>query len=288
MKIKNIIRYLVIGLFMGAANIIPGVSGGTIALITGIYDKLIHSINKIPKDIPLSALKMDRDGLRTRWKDVDYKFLGPIFIGALLAVVSIARGLEFLLGSHPAPTYALFFGLIAGSVLVIYKYIDRIDLKVMFSVILGIIAITIILSLDYLTGVHHPVMIFFGGMLSIVSMLLPGLSGSYILIMIGQYNYMLDIIAPTWSWYDIFLIIIFILGGIVGLFSLAKLLDYLLDNFRGVTIAFLFGLMLGALREPLSRAVGEASNSFEIFIPAIVGTVAIIFLEYMYLSRSEI
>lgn len=273
---------------MGAANIIPGVSGGTIALITGIYDKLIHSINKIPKDIPLSALKMDRDGLRTRWKDVDYKFLGPIFIGALLAVVSIARGLEFLLGSHPAPTYALFFGLIAGSVLVIYKYIDRIDLKVMFSVILGIIAITIILSLDYLTGVHHPVMIFFGGMLSIVSMLLPGLSGSYILIMIGQYNYMLDIIAPTWSWYDIFLIIIFILGGIVGLFSLAKLLDYLLDNFRGVTIAFLFGLMLGALREPLSRAVGEASNSFEIFIPAIVGTVAIIFLEYMYLSRSEI
>lgn len=288
MKIKNIIRDFVIGLFMGAANIIPGVSGGSVALIAGIYDKLIHSINRVPKDIPLSALKMDKNDLKNSLKEVDYRFLGPIFVGALLAVISIARGLEFLLNSHPAPTYALFFGLIAGSVLVIYKYIERIDLKVILSVIFGIITITIILSLDYLTGIHHPVMIFFGGMLSIVSMILPGLSGSYVLIMIGQYNYMLDIIAPAWSWYDIFLITIFILGGLVGLFSLAKLLDYLLDNFRGVTIAFLFGLMLGALREPLSRAVGQASNSFEIFIPAIGGAVAIIFLEYMYLRRSKI
>ncbi len=283
MKITRVIKDFTIGLLMGAANIVPGVSGGTVALIMGIYDKLILAINEIPKDIPIAFIKLDFKGVKERFEKVEYWFLGALFFGSLFAVISIARGLSHLIETFPAPTYALFFGLISGSVVIIYKYIDKVDIWAVLSAFIGFLTISLILSLREISNIHHPVMIFLGGMFSIVSMILPGISGSYILIILGQYEYMLEALYS----FDIFIVVIFLTGGFVGLFGLAKILGFLLEWSRSVTIAFLFGLMLGGLREPLSEAVGEAVSPWEIILPALIGAVVVIVLEYWYLLKKK-
>lgn len=280
MNLKALIKNFVAGMLMGLANIIPGVSGGTAALVMGIYDKLIHSINEIPKDIPVSLFKLDFQGLKSRINKIDITFLGPLFIGSVLAVITIARGLGFLLDTYPAIVYSLFFGLISGSIFVIYKYIDTIDILTILSAILGIVVISMILMIQGVSDLHHPVMIFFGGMFSIVSMILPGISGSYILIILDQYEYMVEALYTL----DLIVITIFMVGGLVGLFGLAKIMDYLLKKGRSVTIAFLFGLMLGALREPLTEAADAAVTPWEVLIPALVGAAIVIILEFRYIS----
>ncbi len=280
MDLKNLVKNLLAGMLMGLANIIPGVSGGTAALVMGIYDRLIHSINKIPKDIPISVLKLDPKGVRSRLDKIDFIFLGPLFIGSILAVITIARGLGYLLDTYPAPVYSLFFGLISGSIFVIYKYIDTIDLRVIISALFGIGVISLILTIQGSSDLHHPTLIFIGGMFAIVSMILPGISGSYILIILNQYEYMLEAVYTL----DIPVITIFMIGGLVGLFGLAKIMDYLLKKARSVTIAFLFGLMLGALREPLKESVDTATTPLAVVIPAVLGAAVIIMLEYRYIS----
>lgn len=279
MDLKRLINNFLAGMAMGLANIIPGFSGGTAALVMGIYDKLVHSINKIPKDIPISLIKFDKKGLKSRIDDIDFIFLGPLFIGALLAVVTIARGLGHLIDHYPAPIYALFFGLILGSIFIIYTYIDAIDIRIILSAVLGIAVISLILSAEKVSNIHHPVMIFIGGMFSMLSMILPGISGSYVLIMLDQYEYMLEALYSL----DLMVITIFTIGGLVGLFGLAKIMDYLLKKARSVTIAFLFGLMLGALRVPFIEAVDTATTAWEVLMPAVIGVAVVMILEYRYI-----
>ncbi|MFW5907722.1 MAG: DUF368 domain-containing protein [Candidatus Natronoplasma sp.] len=281
MNLKRLMKDFIIGLFMGTANIIPGVSGGTVALIMGIYDKLIEAINDIPKDLPLALIKLDFSAVKARVKRIDYLFLGALFFGALTAVVSIARGLSFLINHHPAPTYALFTGLIAGSVIIIYKYIDELNVWSVLSAVLGILFIFLVLSIPNLSNIHHPGMVFLAGMFSIASMILPGISGSYLLIILNQYEYMLEALYS----FNVFVITIFMAGALVGLFGLAKILNYLLKKARSVTIAFLFGLMLGALREPLGKSMGSATTPLEVVLPTVTGAVVVVFLEYRYLSK---
>jgi len=278
MKIKRMLKDFIIGLFMGGANIIPGVSGGTVALVMGIYDKLIHSINEIPKDIPVRLIKLDLEGVKSGLKKIDFPFLGALFIGALTAVVSIARILSYLIEAYPSPTYALFFGLIGGSVILIYKYIDELNLKSVLSAVIGFAAISLLLSVQGGIESDHPVMIFFGGMFSVASMILPGISGSYILMILGQYEFLLKALYGM----DLLIITIFMAGAFTGLFGLAKLLDHLLERARSLTIAFLFGLMLGALREPLFESISEATSLKEVVVPAVIGIIAVLYLEHRY------
>ncbi len=278
MKIKRMLKDFIIGLFMGGANIIPGVSGGTVALVMGIYDKLIHSINEIPKDIPVRLIKLDLEGVKSGLKKIDFPFLGALFIGALTAVVSIARILSYLIEAYPSPTYALFFGLIGGSVILIYKYIDELNLKSVLSAVIGFAAISLLLSVQGGIESDHPAMIFFGGMFSVASMILPGISGSYILMILGQYEFLLKALYGM----DLLIITIFMAGAFTGLFGLAKLLDHLLERARSLTIAFLFGLMLGALREPLFESISEATSLKEVVVPAVIGIIAVLYLEHRY------
>ncbi|MFW6176607.1 MAG: DUF368 domain-containing protein [Thermoplasmatota archaeon] len=284
MRLKDFFKRFVEGLLMGAANIIPGVSGGTIALIIGIYDKLIHAINKIPKDLPIPLLKGDVDGFKSKLNDIDFPFLVPIAVGALISIISIARGLEFVMDSYPAITFAFFFGLILASVAVIYKYIEKINIRSIISAIIGFVFVFYVLGIEGIEFGHGPIMIFFSGVVSIVSMILPGISGSYILVILNQFEFMVDALCGL----KFSIIIIFSLGALIGIFGFAKLLDYLLQKYPSVSMAFLFGLMLGALRVPLVKSMNNATNIYEIIIPAILGAVFVAILEYKYVIKDKI
>ncbi|MFP4050158.1 MAG: DUF368 domain-containing protein [Thermoplasmata archaeon] len=268
---------------MGGANIIPGVSGGTIALIIGIYDRLIHAINQIPKDLPLPLFKGDIDGFKSKLKDIDFPFLAPLAVGALVSIITIARGLEIVMDSYPAITFAFFFGLILVSVAIIYKYIERINFYSILSAFIGFLFVFYILGIEGIEFSHGPITIFFSGMVAIVSMILPGISGSYILLILHQYEYMVEALYS----FNFQTIIIFVAGAVVGLFGFAKILDYLLQKYPSISMAFLFGLMVGALRVPLVKSVNNASNIFEIIIPAIIGAALIAILEYKYLLKER-
>jgi len=268
---------------MGAANIIPGVSGGTIALIIGIYDKLVHAINQIPKDLPFPLLKGDVSGFKKKLNKIDFPFLAPLAFGALLSVAVIAKGLGFVMDTYPAQTFAFFFGLILASVAVIYKYIEKINIYSILSAFIGFIFIFYILGIEAIEFGHGPITIFITGMVAIVSMILPGISGSYILLILHQYEFMVEAIYS----FNFPILIIFSIGAIIGLFGFAKILDYLLQKYPSVSMAFLFGLMIGALREPFMKSVNNAGNIYEIIIPAIIGAIFVAILEYKYVIKKK-
>lgn len=284
MKLKDFFKRFVEGLLMGAANIIPGVSGGTIALIIGIYDKLIHAINQIPKDLPLPLIKGDVSGFKSKLKEIDFPFLVPLAVGALVSVVSIARGLDYVMDVYPATTFAFFFGLILASVAIIYKYIEKINVYSILSAFVGFIFVFYILGIERIEFGHGPLTIFLSGMVAIVSMILPGISGSYILLILHQYEFMVEALYS----FNFPVIIIFSMGALIGIFGFAKLLDYLLQKYPSASMAFLFGLMLGALRVPLVKSMNNANSVYEIIIPAIVGAVIVAILEYKYVIQEKI
>lgn len=249
MRFKEYFKRFFEGILMGSANIVPGVSGGTIALIVGIYERLVHSINTIPKDLPIDLLKGDIPTFKKKFKGIDFKFLVPLLLGVIVSVMSIARIMEYVMGVYPAQTFAFFFGLILASVTVIYNYIDRIDPGIVISASVGFIFVFFLVGLEAIKANHSLPMIFFSGMIAIISMILPGISGSYILLFLHQYHYMVHALNTM----NLLVLSVFMAGAIIGLFTFAKVLDYLFEHHKSITMAFLFGLMLGALRVPTLR-----------------------------------
>lgn len=268
------------GILMGLANIIPGVSGGTIALITGIYERLIHAINTLPLKSPLLLLEGDIDGFKKKLSDIDYHFLIPLTIGIATATIVLARFIEFLLNNFQGPTFAFFFGLILASAGTLYIRLEKIDLKVLISAAIGFLFAFYTVSLPVLKTNHSLPVIFISGAVAIVSMILPGISGSFILVFLHQYEYMLNALNNL----DIPVIIVFMLGAVIGLFSFTRLLEYLIDRHRGATLAFLFGLMLGALRITVEKVRAASPNYLIIIISALVGIVLVVILEFKYHS----
>lgn len=260
------------------ANIIPGVSGGTMALVTGIYDRLIHSINTIPIDAPMILLKGDFQKFRKKLREIDYRFLIPLIFGILIGSLLLARAIEYLLDSLPAATYSFFFGLILAGLGVIYKYIEKIDLKTILWGVGGFLFAFLIVGLPtFQTDPSLPI-VFIAGFFAIISMILPGISGAFILIFLQQYDYMLHALND----FDIPVILTFIIGGTVGLFGFSRLLDFLLKNHKSVMMAFLFGLMVGGLRAPGLEIAAISPPLYEIILPALVGSILVILLEYRY------
>ncbi|MBP5407441.1 DUF368 domain-containing protein [bacterium] len=239
------------GLCMGGADIIPGVSGGTIALIAGIYEKLIAAI----KSFDVSVLK---DLLSFKWKEAlsrtHLRFLIALFSGIAVAIVSLARLMNYLLKFHPEQTYSLFYGLIAASIYVVGK---KVKWKVpeITAILLGTAAAYLLVGLIPVSTPDELWFIFLSGVIAICAMILPGISGAFILLILGKYEFITGTLKAPFSANEVvgtnnmLIILVFCLGCALGLAGFSRFLNWLLSKWHSVTLAFLTGLMAGSMRK---------------------------------------
>lgn len=291
------------GLAMGAADAVPGVSGGTIALITGIYERLIQALTALHPD-PVGHLvrahrREHRRQLREDLVEMDVPFLVVLGLGMVSAVVLLARVVQVALSSIPAETFAFFFGLIGASAIALY---ERQWLATPGRVVSAAAGFSLAFLVAGATGrgVLDPTLlvVFATGTVAIVGLVLPGISGAFILLLLGQYDYLT---ATLNSFVDeVFLLVTgsgtdrlaaeatvvltFVAGGLVGLLTIAHAVRFALERYRGATLAFLVSLMVGALRFPALRILEHTESTSPgtlgvIVLAAIVGAALVLLLD---------
>jgi putative membrane protein len=245
MKSQFLFNYLTLaikGFCMGAANVIPGVSGGTMALILGIYEELINAIRSINlKFLRLITLFKIRDALTS----VSWTFLLPVGLGILLATFSLAEALSWLLDSYPVIVWSFFFGLILSSVFAVSRVVKKWRITTFIAIALGAITAYFLFGLIPVSTPDAPWFIFASGFIAICAMILPGISGAYILVLLGKYQYILEALNNK----DFETLLILIAGAMVGLISFVQIIGWLLKRCHDLTMAILIGLMLGSLRK---------------------------------------
>ena len=230
------------GMGMGGADIIPGVSGGTIAFITGIYEELIASI----KSVDVQALKMLFSGQFGQfWNKINGRFLLILGSGILISLVSLAKLISGLLVSHPIQLWSFFFGLILISALVVSRTIQRWNLGVVISLVLGGIIAFIITKVAPTETPNTLLNIYLAGAVAICAMILPGISGSFILIILGKYIFVVTALVE----FNILVIVVFALGCLSGLVAFSRLISWLFKNYHDITVAVLAGFMIGSLNK---------------------------------------
>ncbi len=242
---RNLSDYLQLvlkGIGMGAADVIPGVSGGTIAFIVGIYEELINSI----KSVNLKTLKLF---FTLKWaeffKAINAPFLCAVMLGILISVFSLARIITYLLATYPIYVWSFFFGLILISTYFVAKKIEQWSWSRWLSFIVGA---AMAFYITVATPAHTPTtlpFIFLCGAVAICAMILPGISGSFILLLLGKYEYIMDAIKH----FDIKIILLFGSGAAIGLVLFSNVLSFLLKRYHDITIALLAGFMLGSLNK---------------------------------------
>lgn len=242
--IRHLRRYLLLyakGMAMGAADVVPGVSGGTIAFISGIYDELLDSIAAVP-----AALRqMLRGDIRGAWLSANANFLLVLFAGVITSVLSLARLISWALVTHPVPVWSFFFGLILVSCWLVGREIKRWNPATLVALLAGgALAwwLTVAAPMQWSTGLPA---IFLAGSIAICAMILPGISGSFLLVLMGLYAFVLESVKAL----DVAVLLVFAGGAVLGLLSFARVLSWLLHHLRHVTLAFLTGLMLGSLNK---------------------------------------
>ncbi|WP_048812614.1 DUF368 domain-containing protein [Methanobrevibacter ruminantium] len=262
---------------MGSADTIPGVSGGTIALITGIYERLIHAISSIKFGFIKPLIKLDFAGFKEKlFEEIDFELFIPLVLGIGIAVLTLSKVIRYLLQNYTAYTFSFFLGLILASAYILYTKLDEINIKLIILTIIGIILSYIFVGLNPIAANHSLIVLFFSGMIAICAMILPGISGSFLLLLLGQYAYMLDSLNSL----NFTEIIVFIAGAFIGILGFSKILNYLLENYESATMAFLIGIMIGTLRLPFNQITSNLTGSWLIcLILAIIGVVLIVVLE---------
>lgn len=232
------------GIAMGAADVVPGVSGGTIAFISGIYTQLLGAIGSFNP----AALKVLRQrGCRAFWQHVQGTFLTVLFSGILLSVLTFAHLLEYLLANHPLLVWGFFFGLIVASVIYIWRQISVHSVAGWLLLAVGaglVLASAFAPHIQIEAGFTPPLLAIFGaGALAICAMILPGISGSFILLLLGMYPVVLGAVVR----FDVVILLTFIAGCATGLLSFSRLLHWLLGRFHNHTLALLEGFLVGSL-----------------------------------------
>ncbi len=277
-SMKTLIIFLK-GLFMGVADIIPGISGGTIALITGIYERLVHSISKIDFKFVTYFLKGDFDEAKKNISEIDFKLFIPLISGI---------GLAFLLMSKiiylTALTYAFFFGLILASAVLLYKRGDGMSVKNISFSFIGFIFAFLFVGFGALQIGHSLPVLFISGTVAICAMILPGISGAFILLFLNQYEYMLFVLKNL-RFLEMFT---FCFGALIGILCFSRVLDYALKKHETIILSFLIGLMLGALRLPYQNIVSAMDSILPVLISAMLGFSIIFILEYVSNRRLNV
>lgn len=236
------------GIGMGAADVIPGVSGGTIAFMTGIYEELVGSINSINGQ----AVRLLFGGkFRDFWKHINGNFLVAVFAGILISVMSLAKLMTYLLAYLPVPTWAFFFGLIVASSVFILRELKDWKPKDGVMLVLGIILGVVVCTLSPTETPDALWFIFLSGAIAICAMILPGISGSFILLILGKYEFMLSTLTSIMSGdgvaLDYMVLVVFVLGAVVGILAFSKFLHWLLARYHRSTLLVLAGFIIGSL-----------------------------------------
>ncbi len=230
------------GMGMGAADVVPGVSGGTIAFITGIYEELINSI----KSVNYSNLKLLFTGkIAAFWEAVNASFLLSIVIGIGISVVSLAKLLMYILQNYPELIWSFFFGLIIASAIYVAKQIKVWNVSAIISLIVGVAVAYIITEVTPAETTEAYWFIFLSGAIAICAMILPGISGSFILLLLGKYEFIIGAVSE----FKIGILVVFLAGAGVGIISFSNVLSWLLKKFHNQTIALLAGFMVGSLNK---------------------------------------
>ena len=239
---KDYLLLVLKGMGMGAADVVPGVSGGTIAFITGIYEELINSV----KSINLKAVKLFFGGNFSEfWKTINGTFLVSVLLGIGISIFSLAKGLKYLLDHYPILVWSFFFGLIIASAVYVLRSVNRWDIGSVITGIAGIIIAYFITIISPAEAHASYWFIFVSGAIAICAMILPGISGSFILVLLGMYKFILDAVGNL----QFSVLIIFILGAALGIISFSNVLSWLLKKFHNQTIALLAGFMVGSLNK---------------------------------------
>jgi putative membrane protein len=236
------LQLLAKGFAIGTTGLIPGVSGGTLALVLGIYEDLVEAIRKASTPQTVKAL------VGRQWRELgerlSWQLLVPVGLGALIAVITMSHIMEWLLNAYPLQMSAFFFGLVAASIFVVARKVDRWDLRVAIGFILGAVAAWFLLDLKPAQTPNTLWMLFLSGAVAKCAMVLPGISGSFVLLIFGQYQYALAAVTQR----NILGIAMILLGAVVGLVSFAQALSWLFKRHRNLTLAVLGGLILSSLR----------------------------------------
>lgn len=261
-NIKDYILLFLKGMGMGGADVVPGVSGGTIAFITGIYEELLNSIKSFDKKAIQLLVKRKFGEL---WQHINGTFLITLLSGILFSILSLAKLIHYLLNNQPIQLWSFFFGLIIISALLVSREIKQWKIQVIISGILGILIAYFITGATPSTTPDNYLFIFISGAIAICAMILPGISGSFILLIMGKYEFIIESVKDL----NILVIVIFGIGCVVGLLSFSRLVSWLLSKYHDLTVALLAGFMIGSLNKiwPWKETLSTRLNSKAEIVP---------------------
>lgn len=243
---RSVKEYVIIslkGIGMGAADIVPGVSGGTVALITGIYEEFIDSLKSFTGVFQVLL----KEGWSAAWKHINGNFLFSLFLGIFISVLSLAQLIKYALHEHPIQLWSFFFGLILISSYYVGKQVKEWNLINGLTLFAGAVFIFILTSMVPAETSNAYWFVFLAGMLAICAMILPGISGAFILVLLGKYNFVIESASPTD--FNLGVLTVFALGCGFGLLSFSHLLSLMLKKHHDLTIALLTGFMIGSLNK---------------------------------------
>lgn len=232
---------------MGIADLIPGVSGGTIAFITGIYEGMLDAVGSVNKRSLGALIRLDFKGFLSI---VHIRFLIPLVGGILSAIFLLARLMHFLINEKPIPTWATFFGLIAASIIVIFKELDHPKSpKNIAGLICGAVFAWIMVSLIPVDTPTDSWFIYLCGVIGITAMILPGLSGSFLLLILGKYEFITGAVKSPFVDGHFVILLTFVAGTITGVMGFTRILNWFLKHYRSQTMAFLTGILIGSMKK---------------------------------------
>jgi putative membrane protein len=256
MSLKRKLTIVVKGMLMGAADVVPGVSGGTIAFITGIYEELINTIDRLDLKMLIEIFKV---GFKKTFISYNLGFLCSLLTGIAISILSLSKLLTYLLQAFPVLLWSFFFGLILASVLYVGKQISKWNIAVILAILLGSVLSFFITIAEPLGSPDNWWYLIFSGFIAIIAMILPGVSGAFLLLLLGSYTTILGsisglleaILEGNWSQAkDSFVtLFLFSIGCILGLKVFSKVLTWLFENQKNLTLALLTGFMVGSLNK---------------------------------------
>lgn len=269
------------GLAMGAADVVPGVSGGTVALITGIYATLIRSLGAI--DVEFFRLVFSLK-IAAAWRHVNGNFLLALLAGIAVSLFSLAKIITYALETYPEPVYAFFIGLVLASSVLLWRDITPARASHIGWLILGAVFMWGVSELRPMNVDATPLILFGGGAIAICAMILPGISGSFLLLMMGLYPVVLAAIDAL----DFATLAIFATGCLVGLLSFVRVLSWLLQHYRNNLMAFLVGVLVASVKVLWPWSGGELGSGLEQGIAALAFAVGIALVGTLgYLGRHQ-
>ncbi len=240
MGAKRFVSVYLKGMAMGAADVVPGVSGGTVAFITGIYEELIGSIRSIS---PHAVTILVKQGVAACWEHINGNFLLTLLLGIITSIFSLARIITYLLEAQPLLVWSFFFGLIAASSVHMAKQVKQWNLTMLAVFIIGLAFAFVVGELKPSEVEANPLIIFLSGSIAICAMILPGISGSFILVLLGMYAHILEGVKQL----DMVILLSFAAGCVIGILTFAQILSWLFKRFHDLTLVLLTGFLVGSL-----------------------------------------